>query len=128
MIMITFIIIYIIGCLGTSSLLLAWFHSGLPLHIFDFLKYIGLLKKAKEYPEFWENLITDWQLAITMLYPNLLSELITCPICLSFHISFWIGVVTLAFGLDLPFYYPIITAVSWPILSNLLIKLYKHYE
>lgn len=113
---------YAVGCLAAASLLLAWFHSGLPIHVIRLLRITGWNKDRND---FWDTLNSDWQTALNVYYPNLLSELLTCPVCLSFHISFWVGVTSLLF-IELPLWYPIITAVSWPILLNLVMLNFRH--
>jgi len=115
--------IYIFGVLATSSIMLAWFFSGGTTYIVYALYYmLGYQDK-----EFKEALYNDWKLAITVYDQSLLSELLTCPICLSFHIGFWVGVASLLLPIDLPLYYPIITLLTYPIISNLLLKLYSNH-
>lgn len=117
-----YIYIYIVGLLSAASLMLAWFHSGLPEHIIGTFRLIGV---ARNNHEFWEALATNWQDALNIYYPNLLSELLTCTVCLAFHVSFWVGLVSYILT-DVPLYYPIITACSWPILINLILLKFRH--
>lgn len=119
--MIVGLITYVVGLLAATSLLLAWFHSGLPIHVISILRVFGFRRSDDD---FWATLHSDWQLALNAYYPNLLSELLTCPVCLSFHVSFWIGVVSLILA-PLPWFYPLVTALSWPILINLSLTKFK---
>lgn len=113
---------YVIGLFAATSLLLAWFHSGLPIHVIGFLRIFGFRKNDTD---FWTTLDSDWQTALNVYYPNLLSELLTCPVCLSFHVSFWVGVASFLLDSELTLVYPFITAVSWPVLANLILKQFK---
>lgn len=113
---------YLVGLFAATSLLLAWFHSGLPIHVISVLKLFAFRRDDED---FWSTLHSDWQLALNIYYPNLLSELLTCPVCLSFHVSFWVGVASFLLDLELTLVYPFITAVSWPVLANLILKQFK---
>lgn len=115
-------IAYATGLFAATSLLLAWFHSGLPIHVIGFLRIFGFRKNDTD---FWATLDSDWQTALNVYYPNLLSELLTCPVCLSFHASFWVGVASFLLDSELTLVYPFITAVSWPVLANLILKQFK---
>lgn len=119
-----FIFVYVLGVFAAASLAMAWFYSALPMHLTAALKYLGWHKHDNE---FWDSMITwqQWADTINIWHPNLLTELLTCRICLSFHISFWIGVASLAF-VPLPWYYPGITAVTWPILINIALTKLNH--
>ena len=116
-------LVYILGALATTSIMLAWFFSGGTTYVIHLIYYILGYRDN----EFKEALYNDWKLAITIYDKSPLSELLTCPICLSFHIGFWIGVVSLFLPIDLPLYYPIITLLTYPIISNLLLKLYNKH-
>lgn len=117
------LIIYVFGVLATSSIMLAWFFSYGTTYIIRAIYYtIGYRNE-----EFKEAVYNDWKLAITIYDNGILSELLTCPICLSFHIGFWVGVASLFLPIDLPIYYPIITLLTYPIISNLLLKLYSSH-
>lgn len=120
------VVIYILGFLAATSLTMAWFYSALPIHLTECLRFFGWHKND---PEFWNSIVTwqQWADAINIWHPNLLSELLTCRVCLSFHISFWIGLASMLFGAT-PWYYAGVTALTWPILINFtLTKLnYEH--
>lgn len=123
--MLEYAVYYIVGMLTAASLLLAWFQSGLPYHVLGLLEKLGW---NKEHPSFWHAVREKWDDALNVYYPNLLSELLSCPVCLSFHVSFWIGVGSLFIASDLCLWYPIVTALSWPILINILLSKVKHHD
>lgn len=82
-------------------------------------------------PEFWEkagewnSTWDDWALAMALYANPFMSELLTCPVCLSFHLSFWIALATiLATGASwwlLPF-----CVFTCPLPANLLRKFYNY--
>lgn len=115
---------YILGFLATTSLAMAWFYSALPIHLTNVLRWFGW---HADDDEFWAQMWTwqQWADTINIWHPNLLSELLTCRICLSFHISFWVGLSSFIF-VSAPLYYPLLTAVTWPILVNLVLTKLNH--
>lgn len=115
---------YILGLLAASSIAMAWFCSALPIHLTELLRHLGW---HSDDDEFWAQMWTwqQWADTINIRHPNLLTELLTCRICLSFHISFWVGLASLCF-VDLPWYYPLITACTWPVLINLTLTKLTH--
>jgi len=95
-------------CLTFTALAIhiTWFHSGLPAHVFGILRKLGL---GRNLPGFWTDTLDEttnyrswfvWINTHAYIKP-LLAELLTCPVCLSWHIAFW--VVAVGF----------ITGVSW---------------
>ena len=113
-------LIYILGLLSAASLVMAWFDSGLPIHIFEFLDKIELLPAMNE--DSWTEMLSwqDWADRANINLPAFLGELLTCRVCFSFHMSFWVGVASLFLpgAQSLPLLYPVITALTWPILIN----------
>lgn len=127
--------------LAVASLLTAWFSSTLPSHVFALLHKLGVGKHKQEAWDVFDEFGTiDWQSWLAIYWSQTWRELfigtlITCPICLSFHLAFWCSVVA-----SLVTYYtwiatpevflliPIAT-VGAPILSlilhNIFIKLEK---
>lgn len=77
-----------------------WFHSHLPAHVFGLLKELGLnLPWSKEGYETQD--LESWNTwAILELYSKhpFLSQFLTCPTCLSWHISTWVSVLFLLLG------------------------------
>lgn len=124
---------YIIGLQIVTSLLMAWFMSGLPTHV---LSAAGRLLPAVERHYLTALRLSDPNLSVleamnivvadSSSVVRLLVELLSCRICLSFHVSFW---VSLAMWLcnDLPILFIPAATLSWPYLANLLLtKLTNH--
>lgn len=121
--LLTYIIWYVVGLLAASSIAMAWFQSGLPIHVFQVLRLLTGWRSTDV--AFWEGIEDDWELTLSVAYPSLLTELLTCPVCLSFHISFWTGVLSWCM-LPVPLWYPLMTASTWPILINIFLTKTKH--
>lgn len=103
--------------LGVAYLLVAHFHSTITLHILHFLHRLGWDKSRQHLwdmcPEFEPPTIEaedgtphsmDWKDWFVLAFDDcwwhrMLADLITCPICISFHFSLWLSIagVTLAF-------------------------------
>ena len=81
---------------GTASLKLSWFNTLLPVHVYHILHKLGFNLGISDWDDFNEHESTyeDWEFKVTTSKYPLLSNLLTCPICLSFHISFWLSLVT----------------------------------
>ena len=123
--MLDVLFIYAVGLLAVSSLLMAWFGSGLPLHVADLLRLVfpesELLKEVTQ--DFVASGKEDWVVAVetrSMAYAwwvQLLVELLFCRICLSFHASFWcsliLTLVTPATWVLIP-----VAVLTWPYLVN----------
>lgn len=125
---------YIIGMLITTSLLMAWFESGLPYHVFDLLGVV--------FPWFKDNFSNtagivvrtrkDWDSMVTAVgeftspVASLLCELVSCRVCLSFHLSLWVSAIVWLLT-DAPATFIVAATLTWPYLSNfLLTKLHNH--
>jgi hypothetical protein len=127
--MLDVLFIYTLGVLATSSLLMAWFGSGLALHVADLLRLIfpnsKLLQEATQ--EFVASSKEDWVIAVetrAMSYPwwvQLLTELLFCRICLSFHASFWCS-LALVLTTDATWLFIPVAVLTWPYLVNVLLK------
>ena len=97
--------------LGTAYLLLAHFHSTITIHILYFLHRLGWDNSEERQaiwnlcPEFEAGSFTDdegkehiidWKDWYVMAFDKswlqkMIADLITCPICISFHIAFWLS-------------------------------------
>jgi len=111
--------IFLIGFLGVAGLHRAWFATQLPIHFFKLLRHVGW-GANKEWPpketyQFWlrHECESWWSLN---LHP-LVGELLCCPICLSYHLSWWAAVVMSIFGAPL---WILAAWLAWPELINLL--------
>lgn len=116
-------IVYILGLFGTASLIMAWFNSGLPLHVFAILNRLYILPVESEEDDVWDTLVSwdDWADKVNIYLPALLAELITCKVCLSFHVSMWVGLLIAALSPDIDWYHAFIAMFTWPILVNRLV-------
>lgn len=99
-----FILSFLLTALITASLVIAWFESSLPVHVFALACKLGIGKNnTAAWETFDEFTMSDWQvwLAVHWSYTwaqMFFGTLITCPICLSFHISAWTS-LTISVGL-----------------------------
>lgn len=86
----------VIVIFGTASLKLSWFNTLLPIHVYHILHKLGFNLGISDWDDFNEHESTyeDWEFKVTTSKYPLLANLLTCPICLSFHISFWLSLVT----------------------------------
>lgn len=120
------IILYLTGLTATASLLMAWFNSTLPVHVFHILRRVGY--KAgdnafwKAIPE-WESTWEDWAVAVAAGINPFASELLTCPVCLSFHLSFWVAAVEWLLVPGASGWLVPAAAATWPVLANILMGL-----
>lgn len=116
---------YLIGLAAVSGLLAAWFNTGLPLHAFHLLRRLGWLRGSSFWdtiPEY-ESTMDDLVVAMAAhqeAVPPIVADLLTCRICMSYHLSLW---TSLAFTLALGWgaFGFVGALVSWPILSNLVV-------
>ena len=101
----TTLVIEILSILFTiTSVHLVWFHSSFPAHLFGILKTLGWKKNSQQ---FWTvgggetKYADEWFTWVNCTLPPLLAELLTCPVCLSVHISTWVSLIGfLVFGLS----------------------------
>lgn len=127
------ILLFVVGQLIVCSLLMAWMNSHLPIHVFHVFRRLGFRKEDtalwKELPEF-ASTHDDWAMWMALKLPRgwwskLISELLTCPVCISFHISFWTAVglslVTFLLTWDPVIFLLIpVGAGAWPFIANKL--------
>lgn len=124
---------YLAGSLMVSSIMMWWFNTNLPIHVIQILKLIGFNKNKPEFyqsetpVEFWTKVdLDEWKMKHM---PPWLDELLSCPGCLSMHISFWTSVfVTVLSKNNALFFF--LAWGGWPYISNYLLaklqKLQKH--
>ena len=114
-------VMYILGLLAAASLIMAWFNSGLPLHVFYAMEKLRVLPLEPDLK--WEDTASwdDWADKVSVCFPGLLAELLTCKVCLSFHVSFWVGMAIAVLLPEVSWYYAFIAAFTWPILINRLV-------
>lgn len=109
-----FFILWVGITLIVAYLLSAHFLSSITIHILHLLHRLGWYSKSKEdwweeFPEFESMSITtkdgklhtiEWQDWFIMAFNDtwwqrMLADLLTCPICISFHLSFWVSTITI---------------------------------
>lgn len=115
---------YIIGLLISASLMMAWFLSSAPLHVFDFLRRLGWKKDNHEFWKripHWETTWDEWSDHININLPPFWATLLTCKYCLSFHAAFWTAVALWIF-FPVSWTFIPLAALSWPILIAILIN------
>lgn len=105
-------IIYFLGLLIVNSLLILWFYSPL---VNSISKYF--LKR--------NDIFSVDQLAdLIAIKSSFFSTLISCWICLSFWLSFIVGLFfTMIY--DMPWYYPLLTYFTYPSMLYLVKQLYR---
>ena len=117
----TILTIYLLGCLAVASALMAWFGSGLPIHVLHVLRRLGYARGSDMWLtlEEWTSTWDDFSVAAAAYMSPFVGELLTCPVCLSFHISFWLALVLWVFT-SVPFVFVVAAVCTWPILANIL--------
>jgi hypothetical protein len=121
-------IAYIIILFFVASLKLAWFETLLPVHVFHFMHKLGINYGIKDWDNFNEHESTreDWELFMASSPYYLLTNLLTCPVCLSFHLSFWCSAIVFAgsFFCENPVMWLIIpiSTVTIPYIVNKVLK------
>ena len=82
----------------TLAFVRSWFGTDLAPHFFGVLKNLGF--KFKWTPEGSETRFHDeWFTWLNVNYHDRLwAELISCPVCFSWHVGFWFGLVMLLTG------------------------------
>lgn len=135
------IVTWIVGCLIVSSILMWWFNTNLKLHLLTLLAAF-YRRKNKEFwsvpmsvdsdgedffipidvADFTEPEFEEWTAKHT--HP-LLAELLSCPGCLSAHVSFWVAVCA---QLVLWSFNPVLFVccwLGWPAVANILLNMTK---
>lgn len=112
---------------------MAWFMSGLPAHVlsaagrvFPTIEgyYLTALKLSD--PKFSILEAMNVAVADSSSAVRLLVELLSCRVCLSFHLSFWVSLLVWLCG-DLPILFIPVATLTWPYTANLLLtKLTNH--
>lgn len=85
----------------TLAIHITWFNSNFPAHVFGVLKNLGFNKRT---PKYWSEsgyetkFYDDWFTWVNLTLPEVLAELLTCPVCLSWHIGFWVNLIFCLLG------------------------------
>lgn len=87
---------YFLGLLFTSSLLVAWFDSDLPVYLFKLLRRLGWNQQTAG---FWPDdqtmktwLYHEWSDWKDLSLPDFVAHIMGCRVCMSFHMAFWVSV------------------------------------
>lgn len=120
----TFLFAYIVGALAVSYALMVWFHTGFALHLVDVLQGLGI--KA----EWWDTYDEvepatkgqlDDYLVSKLGYLPMWLELLCCPVCLSFHLSYILA-IAMCLCTNLSWWLVPAAVAGWPALSNIILK------
>lgn len=93
------LLLFALVVLATASALTAWFSSTLPLHVFALLRVLGVGKHNQEaWDSFDEFGTIDWQSWLAYHWSSswwvlFVGTLITCPVCMSFHLAGWASLI-----------------------------------
>lgn len=76
-----------------AGLVLAWTQSNLPIHILEVLRFLGWHSRTAD---FWTGDMSCWTRRDFQAWTALklhpwLADLVNCPVCMSYHISFWVA-------------------------------------
>ena len=101
------LVTFSLGLLIAATAHMVWFNSNFPVHVFQLL-HLSPARKFMGFPpadqvRYW--LRDDWETWLAIRYghwpyPFSLSELLTCPVCFSVHVSFWISVIAVLCRVD----------------------------
>jgi len=135
--MLEYITFYFQGAVIIASVLMLWFETNIGIHILHLCRNLGFRKTDSEFwgTELPMSLWTQEDLKLWKLrnLPPLWDELITCPKCLSVHLSVWLSsffvVIFIIQNLNInKFIFLITTSAGWPYLSNYLYNKIKQIE
>ena len=122
------IIAFIIVIFFVASLKLAWFETLLPVHVFHLIHKLGFNYGIKDWSNFKEHESTrdDWEFFVANSPYCLLTNLLTCTICLSFHLSFWCSLIVFLVSLftvfNISWIIIPVSTVTIPYIVNKLLK------
>ena len=105
-----YVILYILGVLGSSSIILIWFETTIAVHIFKALR----ISK--------DDIFTfdEWSDDMLLRFP-FFGELLSCPLCLSFWTSIFVSTCIVKIN-EISLWFLPACAVSWPILIFMFFK------
>lgn len=134
------IIIYLIVLSIVTSILQILFRGSCAYcHILELLKYVGFKNKHKDYwvyeqqidslsiPLDIRNFTFDNAIDFISKKNYWLGQLLSCPYCLSWHLTFWSIIATnigccILYSYMFPFWLDILMMFSIPYVSNLLLQ------
>jgi len=125
------VVTWLAGLTITYSILMWWFSTALPVHLLELLRFIGMKRKDVN---FWSVPMpggirndlayftrTDFMEWMQIHLPPKIKELLSCPGCLSAHVSFWAATALQLFlpQPSLPFF--LACWLGWPGLVTLVL-------
>jgi len=123
--LLTLIVLWAVGCLVVFDLLVMWFWSEFPAHVFRFLWKCGWRRDQGFWPEdvesfeLWTKEV--WSVWINIRMP-VLGELLTCPVCLSRHLA-WITACVMILFTGIGAWPALLAGVfTWPGVANRLLR------
>ncbi len=124
---------WIVGCLAAASIMMWWFNTAIGVHILEVVRWLGVKKKNLKFwsvpvdgdlrndlSDFTKSDFEDW--LFDKLNPKL-AELLTCPGCLSAHVSFWVALLTQFFTQTYSLGLFVASCLCWPIVVNILLNM-----
>lgn len=131
------IVAWLVGAGVSSSVLMWWFHTRLPIHFLEIARLIFFWTRksdfwtvsqsigGKTYRTDLEDMSSvDLERWFGEHFGRHVSELLSCPGCFSAHVSWWVAVsVQFATGFDLLFF--VSCWLTWPVVSNLALACLK---
>lgn len=129
--------LFIVGAFIVGSWLMWWFNTNLPIHVLQIIRALGYRKNDKEFwsknesiegiddtftldlNDFASEDFNGWMEARS---PGWLAELLSCPGCLSMHLSFWIAIIAQLVTWQ---FNPILFLAcwwAWPSMGNLILR------
>lgn len=126
------LILYCMGAMSVSSMMMWWFNTNLQIHIVQILHAIGYKKHNMIYwvsdtpMHVWTKQdLLQWK---SSSLPAWLEELTECPGCMSMHFSFWFALVVTACTWtgyqSLAFF--LLAWTGWPYIANLALHKLRH--
>lgn len=127
------IVSWFAGLAIVASVLMWWFNTALLVHILEIFRAVGIKRKNAEFwsvplygssslrndlAYFTKNDVDAWMQ--THFHPKM-AELLSCPGCLSAHVSFWTAAALQPFlsEYSIPFF--VVCWLGWPGLANVLL-------
>lgn len=116
--------VFTLGSCAVAYLLTAWFSTDLPVHFFHLLRRLGWRRDSQW---FWDAVPEDTTsrqeffdaVIVHEALPAVLSDLLMCRVCLSFHIAFWLAAASWLAGAA-PAWFAAGCALAWPFVGNVL--------
>jgi hypothetical protein len=125
------VVIWLAGLTITYSILMWWFSTALPVHLLELLRFMGIKRKNADFwsvplpgglrndlAYFTRKDVEEW---MQSHLPSKIKELLSCPGCMSAHVSFWTAAALQLFlpQYSLPFF--LACWLGWPGAATLVL-------